>query len=681
MATIATRINSTGTMYVNGIIDETSFSSTSPAIYNLATYSEQFDNVVWAPTAALTITPNSINSPINTLTADTLNGDGLTVGYINRVITYVTGTTYTFSCYFKAGTQSTVLILLYGAYFNNGGANIIGQFNLSTGSTSGSNATVFGMTLVGNGWYRCWISQTCTAGTSNSNQIIRLGSATGNLYAWGYQAEVVATPSGPTMYQGVAAAGTLVAPGFTTRTASNAIYVTKIFDEVTYNSTAPVFKNLISYTQDLTQWSTNGAPNNMTVTADATLAPNNTMTADLMIKSTGVGSSSIGWRGFNAGTSFFSTNYCGSVYLKSGGYTNARVAFDGNGFNNIAIGGYFNLTTGVVNSALNGSTCTITNAGNGWWRVTVTATSGTSGVNFLFTLANADSSGTNTNFAGDGTSGIYVWGAQVEYGSVATQYQGVAATGVLIAPGFAKSEGSDGTMYVTNSYDEVTGMVVTSGMIAYIDAGKPESYPGTGTTIRDLVNPSTNTATLNGAIGWVSAGSASYWNFTTAADTAYITSLLSQNYLDCTLVFYPDLTYVAGSSSLAYGLGSGVTSDRSLRFTGGNGTGPWRTINPASGTGDWASTSGTTYYVNNIASTTAVSLPTGWNILGGLRTNTVASPFTGNFAYTWGCGYTGRYFMGRLAAIVLYNRALTADEHQNNYNYFAARYGLPTVGV
>ena len=79
-------------------------------------------------------------------------------------------------------------------------------------------------------------------------------------------------------------------------------------------------------------------------------------------------------------------------------------------------------------------------------------------------------------------------------------------------------------LVLAGGFDEVTGMVVTNGMIAYIDAGKLESYPGGGTTVRDLVNPSTNPATLNGTISYVSAGSASYWNIATGAATNYITS-------------------------------------------------------------------------------------------------------------------------------------------------------------
>ena len=228
-------------------------------------------------------------------------------------------------------------------------------------------------------------------------------------------------------------------------------------------------------------------------------------------------------------------------------------------------------------------------------------------------------------------------------------------------------------LVLSGGFDEVTGMIVTNGLIAYIDAGKYESYTGTGTSVRDLVNPSTNPATLNGTISWVSAGSASYWNFATGAATNYITSTLAQNYLDCTLVFYPDFTYTSGAS-LAMGLGAGISADKTMRFGGANGTGPWTLQNPGN-TDDWASTA-TTYYVNNTAYTGAGSLASGWNIVGGLRTNTTNGAFASNFAYTWGTGYTGRYYQGRLAAIVLYNRQLTAAEQQNNYNYFAARYGL-----
>jgi len=214
--------------------------------------------------------------------------------------------------------------------------------------------------------------------------------------------------------------------------------------------------------------------------------------------------------------------------------------------------------------------------------------------------------------------------------------------------------------------------LVTNGLVAYIDASNTSSYPGTGTTITDLSNTGA-TGKLNGTIPFVSAGQASYWNFATASAANYISSTLTQNYLDCTLVFYPDFTYNSGAS-LAYCLSTGVSTDYEMRFSGANGTGPWTLQNPGN-TNDWANTA-TTYYINGTAYTGAGNLATGWNILGGTRTNTTNGSFASNWAYYWGCGYTGRYYQGRLAAMLLYNRALSAAEQNQNFQALRGRFGL-----
>jgi len=256
---------------------------------------------------------------------------------------------------------------------------------------------------------------------------------------------------------------------------------------------------------------------------------------------------------------------------------------------------------------------------------------------------------------------------------------GNAITGILDEVGYTGTTPpyritNTGNLQIAGILDEVTGPVVTNGLVAYIDAGKTASYAGTGNIAIDLTT--NNAATLNGSITWVNAGQASYWNFATGASTAYISSVLSQNYLDATLVFYPDFSYVSGAS-LAYGLGAGTAADKTMRFSGANGTGPWTVVNPDN-TDGWAS-SATTYYINGTAYTGAGNLASGWNIVGGTRTNTTNGAFAAPFSYTWGTGFTGRYYQGRLAAILLYNRSLTAAEQQQNYNYFASRYGLATT--
>ena len=250
----------------------------------------------------------------------------------------------------------------------------------------------------------------------------------------------------------------------------------------------------------------------------------------------------------------------------------------------------------------------------------------------------------------------------------------------------AMSEYPNGNVAVSGYFDEVTGGLVTNGLIAYIDASKQESYVRAGTKIIDLVNLA-NPATINGAVSWVANGvnnSSSYWWWPSAASANYINGTLLQNYLDMTIVFQPDntLSTASGLSGLIGSSTDATNSDKSLRFVNVNGAGPWKTKNPDN-TDGWASTA-TTYYINGVATTTdGASLSTGWNIFGGYRTNQATGSFAAPFNYFLGLeGYSGdaRQFRGNIAAVVFYNRQLSAGEQINNYNYFAGRFGLPYIG-
>jgi hypothetical protein len=75
-----------------------------------------------------------------------------------------------------------------------------------------------------------------------------------------------------------------------------------------------------------------------------------------------------------------------------------------------------NLAAGTVA----GSQTTIVNASNGWYRCYITFTATVSGTyNLQISLGEANGSGTA---AGDGVSGIYLWGAQLEIGASLTAY-------------------------------------------------------------------------------------------------------------------------------------------------------------------------------------------------------------------------------------------------------------------
>jgi hypothetical protein len=72
---------------------------------------------------------------------------------------------------------------------------------------------------------------------------------------------------------------------------------------------------------------------------------------------------------------------------------------------------FFDLSNGTVGTNAAGNTATITSVGNGWYRCSITRTA-TAANNFgLMRLATADNT---VSYTGDGTSGIYIWGAQLE---------------------------------------------------------------------------------------------------------------------------------------------------------------------------------------------------------------------------------------------------------------------------
>jgi hypothetical protein len=85
---------------------------------------------------------------------------------------------------------------------------------------------------------------------------------------------------------------------------------------------------------------------------------------------------------------------------------------------------YFDVSTATPTAgAFNGFTSiSITNAGNGWFRCTGTFTATASGT-LEVRIGGAGSLSTGGQFyTGDGTSGIFLWGAQLEAGSFPTSY-------------------------------------------------------------------------------------------------------------------------------------------------------------------------------------------------------------------------------------------------------------------
>jgi hypothetical protein len=100
----------------------------------------------------------------------------------------------------------------------------------------------------------------------------------------------------------------------------------------------------------------------------------------------------------------------------------------------------FDLDLGTVTFNGHGSS-NIQDFGNGWYRCSVTsvAVSGNTTLGFLLSDSNVTNN-TIPSYTGDGTSGLFLWGAQLETGSVATSYiPTIAATATRNADVISKT--------------------------------------------------------------------------------------------------------------------------------------------------------------------------------------------------------------------------------------------------
>ena len=168
--------------------------------------------------------------------------------------------------------------------------------------------------------------------------------------------------------------------------------------------------NLLAYSEDFSSgyW----LQQNITLTTNTTIAPDGTLTADKLIPNTTSAQHQI----------FGIVNFLGegvlSFYAKADGYNFVSLGTGGG-----VAGGtiFFNLTNGTISGSASGLIPSIQNVGNGWYRCSLYNPTMGTGSNASYWVV-ARQSESISDYVGNGTSGIFIWGAQLVKGSLPRPY-------------------------------------------------------------------------------------------------------------------------------------------------------------------------------------------------------------------------------------------------------------------
>ena len=333
------------------------------------------------------------------------------------------------SIYAKAGNRNTFSIWV----------GVAVSFDLSSGTVTAGNGKI---ESVGGGWYRC----TAIASTSyNSFNPFFAASATGEyIYIQNGMHEV--SDFGATDYIATTSAAVSVGP-------------TANVPRLDYSGGATCGKLLLEpQCTALNQYSEQ-IDNAYWTKTDVTIVANTTATLDPS-----------GYNGADkiteAATNYFHSfqrvvttavsSHTFSVFAKAAERSIAYIEVFTSGAANRT---FFDLSNGTIGTSAAGNNPTITDFGNGWYRLSVTRTTSSSSV-FIVGITNADNV---TQYAGNGTSGAYFWGLNYTQTSYLQSYVPTLGASVTRLADAAYKTGissligqTEGTIYAEIDFDTIS---------------------------------------------------------------------------------------------------------------------------------------------------------------------------------------------------------------------------------
>jgi hypothetical protein len=273
--------------------------------------------------------------------------------------------------------------------------------------------------------------------------------------------------------------------------------------------------NLLTYSNTFTNAAWTTSLSYIVPASVATQAPDGTYTAFKFIDNTSNAEHVIYYTRTNA--SIETVTF--SVYAKAAERNQIQVGFSNGTFATAYTGAIINLTTGAVIANPSGVTdytstsVSVTSAGNGWYRIAVTATHQVATNNNNYPFIDVINNG-NRQYIGDGLSGVYIWGSQLETGTRASAY--INATATTANSTFELFKTTTATTWIPFGSPSIGGGPLVYGNGTYVSFSSTSSnqcqYAINGVTWTTATLPSAQTWTLaafgNGVFVAIAIGSA-----------------------------------------------------------------------------------------------------------------------------------------------------------------------------
>jgi hypothetical protein len=443
--------------YYNGV-------TTAKAEENLLLRSEQF-NTAWS-LSATSVTADTTTAPNGTITADTLTASAGNASHAIIQFTAPPVGRNVFSVFAKEGTAKYIQFLFGGQ------TGTFANFDLTSGAgTTGTSAGIVSSSIVdfGGGWYRCIVIFDSTSATNVQISIVDSSSAlrgsffnaagTETVFLWGAQLEQrsAVTDYTPTTTQPI----TNYIPVLLTAASGVAR-----FD---HNPTTGESLGLLVEEQRTNLFERSDDFDNAywtkarsSIESNVIVAPDGTLTGDKLVDNTD-NNTHVVQRNV---TLTDNLDYSFSCYIKAGERSIVRLQAVNKA--NTACVAYFNLLTGVVSNASN-ATGSMTLVGNGWYRCVLVFNASTGATSPITIISPTTVAGT-TFYIGDGYSGIFIWGAQLEAGDSTTSYIPTVAATVTRNADAASMTGANFSSWFNNAegtlYAEAAGVDAAGDRIA-----------------------------------------------------------------------------------------------------------------------------------------------------------------------------------------------------------------------